>query len=85
MEIYDMFYLQTQAKSIDLIFSISEGMPEEVTTDARRLKQVIINLLSNALKFTMQGSIQLNIDFEKENNLLSVSVKDTGIGIRKNH
>jgi signal transduction histidine kinase len=47
------------------------------------LKQVIINLTSNALKFTHQGSISIECDFNRETQHLEINVIDTGIGIRK--
>lgn len=58
-------------------------MPEYIISDERRLKQVLINLLSNALKFTTEGSIQVQSKFDQDMKLLSIDVLDTGIGIKK--
>jgi len=58
-------------------------MPELIVSDERRLKQVLINLISNALKFTSVGSIQVQSKFDKETKLLSIDVIDTGVGIKK--
>lgn len=52
-----------------------------IRTDAQRLKQVLINLLSNAAKFTPSGSIKLTIAIDKQHQQLEVSVSDTGCGI----
>ena len=52
-----------------------------ITTDAQRLKQVLINLLSNAAKFTPSGSIKLAIAIDKQHQQLELSVSDTGCGI----
>lgn len=52
-----------------------------LNTDAQRLKQVLINLLSNAAKFTPSGSIKLALDIDKQHNQLEFSVSDTGCGI----
>ena len=52
-----------------------------IKTDAQRLKQVLINLLSNAAKFTPSGSIKLAIAIDKQHQQLEVSVSDTGCGI----
>lgn len=52
-----------------------------IKTDAQRLKQVLINLLSNAAKFTPSGSIKLAFFIDKQNNRLEISVTDTGCGI----
>lgn len=52
-----------------------------VKTDAQRLKQVLINLLSNAAKFTPSGSIKLTVAIDKQHQQLELSVSDTGCGI----
>jgi len=48
------------------------------------MKQVIINLISNALKFTDEGSIKIRCSFNPENFLIKFDVQDTGLGIKKN-
>lgn len=58
-------------------------MPKEFKTDERRLKQVLINLISNAIKFTFEGEIKVEVSFSSESNRLHFKVSDTGIGIRK--
>ena len=55
-------------------------MPAVVTTDDQRIKQVLLNLLQNALKFTMRGGITVRVRLEKGCYLV-ISVEDTGIGI----
>jgi len=65
-EIMDMFILQAIAKGLELKVSLAPGVPSSVTSDERRLKQVIINLISNALKFTNKGSISVECDFNRE-------------------
>ena len=74
-----MFQIQTQQKGIELIVFISPDVPDKVKSDARRMKQIIINLISNALKFTYRGSITLSCDFK--DRMLHFSIKDTGLGI----
>ena len=54
-----------------------------ITTDSRRVEQVLINLLSNAAKFTSQGSISLSYRIDRTNNSIIFAVSDTGIGIPK--
>ena len=49
--------------------------------DKRRLLQVLINLLKNALKFTLEGSITVIADYTPDTRVLGVKVKDTGVGI----
>ena len=59
---------------------ISEDVPE-IETDRQKVKQIVLNLLSNALKFTPQGSVSIRLVYEPEKEWISVSVADTGIGI----
>lgn len=76
----------------DVVFetSLEEGLPEEIFTDSHRLKQILKNLLSNAFKFTRQGSVTLSIrnaDLDESEGpdmigkYIAFEVKDTGIGI----
>ncbi|MDP4249591.1 MAG: response regulator [Bacteroidota bacterium] len=73
------------AKEKNLAFNIQTDpeVPAELETDKMRMEQVIKNLLSNAFKFTRDGSIELNIkpDAEKDSRFILFEVKDTGIGI----
>lgn len=84
LEIYEMFFQQAQAKVIDLILIFDPTCPETVVTDVRRFKQVLINLISNALKFTMQGAISITLSYEESSNMIISTVVDTGVGINKN-
>jgi PAS domain S-box-containing protein len=68
-----------EKKRIDLKLNIS-GDIETVTTDQRRLEQIILNLLNNAVKFTEKGHISISCRIENDHYLLSVS--DTGIGMQ---
>ena len=70
----------------NLQFSITtNSLPEETRLDCLKLKKILINLLSNAYKFTDKGSITLEISYEEEMKQLAFRVQDTGIGIKKNH
>jgi signal transduction histidine kinase len=82
-EVLDMFVLQATSKSIELRIKMATGVPFAVVSDERRLKQVLINLISNALKFTNEGSITVEVEFDVATKKLSFNVIDTGIGIRK--
>ncbi len=79
----------TKEKNLDIILTIDECLPEFAYVDTTRLKQILINLLSNAAKFTPKGHIELRIknagDTTKNNDYqtLSFSVIDSGIGISK--
>jgi len=67
-------------KNIQLIFNLPNNLPE-VKGDVTRIRQVILNLLSNALKFTSNGSITLSLSQKVNTNFFIFQVEDTGIGI----
>ena len=93
--IEEMLQLKAKSKNINLTFKIAGNVPKYVYTDEGKLRQIIINLLGNALKFTQQGAISLkvelrdstkledaNIDFLfNDTCLLYFAVSDTGPGI----
>lgn len=81
--IHDCHYLfekQCQQKGIGLGVRISNCVPAKIRTDPNRLSQIILNLLSNAYKFTFEGGISINVGLAHE-GIIRVSVCDTGIGI----
>ena len=86
-QVIDLISFESSQKSLDLKLNVSDDIPKYIWTDAVRLKQILINLLGNAVKFTENGKIELEIktvekvsDFERKIRFL---VKDTGIGILK--
>jgi signal transduction histidine kinase/ActR/RegA family two-component response regulator len=70
---------QATAKGISLVETIDESVPKMIFSDATRLRQVVVNLIGNAIKFTAQGKIELRVKAEGE--LLRFEVADTGIGM----
>jgi PAS domain S-box-containing protein len=79
-KIASLLQFQIQSKHIELLINVDpKHIPQFIWTDEIRIKQILINLLSNALKFTDRGEIELKI--EKLNGGLRFSVRDTGIGI----
>ena len=76
-----MFKQRCENKEIDFHFWIDEKIPQYIYLDEKRLKQILINLIGNALKFTQQGSIDISVKSKK--NILMFEVKDTGVGIKK--
>ena len=71
-------------KSLNLAYFIEEGVPETLVGDVTRLRQILVNLISNAVKFTHQGEVVVSVDgrqLDPERYRLHVSVRDTGIGI----
>jgi signal transduction histidine kinase len=76
--IYDMFYAQTKAKNLKLVFRIDDSL-DFIYSDEIKIKQIIKNLLSNSLKFTQEGKISFLIEDLKTN--IKITVQDDGIGI----
>ncbi|MEX1214006.1 ATP-binding protein [Saccharospirillum sp.] len=70
-------------QQVRFLVDIDTQVPHRVTGDANRLKQILANLLSNAFKFTEQGSIELSVS-QPDPNYLTFHVTDTGIGIAQN-
>lgn len=87
----DMFYLRAESKGLQLTFECTPEVPRFVQTDEGKLRQVLINLLGNAIKFTQQGSISLRVrtddrsraseQADPTHSLLLFEVEDTGPGI----
>jgi PAS domain S-box-containing protein len=74
------FKHQAENKGLGYTVTLEKGLPEAIRTDSRRLDQVLKNLLSNALKFTEQGSVNVTFKMQGEDRI-SIAVQDTGIGV----
>ena len=86
-EVTKSFEQTAQSKSISLLCEVSEDVPEVLIGDADRLRQVLNNLVGNALKFTDNGHVRTRVQLRgKENGqaILQFTVDDTGIGIPSN-
>lgn len=80
----DLFSFSSEEKNIELIFDINPKIPISLIGDPTRLSQVLINLCSNAIKFTDQGEIKISvhpIDTSEHKTTLKFSVTDSGCGI----
>ncbi len=80
-EIWMIGTKQAEAKKIDFVIEVEEELPKYLTGDVLHTKQVILNLISNAVKYTEEGRVTLEINASGDQIIFSV--KDTGIGIRK--
>jgi hypothetical protein len=85
-EVCNMIRPRIGPKPIELLCRIGDNIPSMVRGDAKRSRQVLLNLLDNAVKFTESGEIELRLDMEKEGEggksvKLHAAVRDTGIGI----
>jgi PAS domain S-box-containing protein len=88
LQIKELINYQALSKNLEINYIFDENVPKYIWVDYIRLKQVLINLLTNAIKFTHRGRIELTIsasEIQKKQTLLRFSVKDTGIGIRKSN
>ncbi len=85
-EVVAMIEIKASQKQLKFITDISQDLPTHLLGDETRIKQIILNLLNNAVKYTPKGSVKLVVSGEpgdKENSLyLKVAVIDTGIGIK---
>lgn len=75
---------KAEEKGIELLFSVAPGIPRPLRGDPLRIGQILINLVSNAVKFTERGEVVVGVDMETDEvglNWLTVSVADTGIGM----
>ncbi|MCG8672409.1 MAG: response regulator [Pseudomonadales bacterium] len=80
-DIHSVFDKRIAAKGLKFTLDFDLPIPKTITCDPTRLKQVIINLLSNALKFTEKGGVTLKIGYQQDNDFLNIDVVDTGIGM----
>jgi signal transduction histidine kinase len=84
-EVFDVFALKTANSKLDLVYQIDYDVPAQIIGDSLRLRQILINLISNAIKFTKKGEIYVAVHLLRllENNRIELGfeIRDTGIGI----
>ena len=79
-----MCQIRAELKGLEFIYQTSSRLPESVSIDDKRLRQVLLNLLGNAIKFTERGSVSLLVDvveLSETKATLLLQVRDTGVGI----
>lgn len=81
----DLFMAKALEKNLELSYSMAPGVPTFIMGDAGRLRQVLVNLVSNAIKFTDRGNVciyvERNLSVVSKKSTLKFNVRDTGIGI----
>ena len=85
-EIYLMLSPKAAVKDLDFTISMTDDIPTTLLGDRKRVMQILLNIINNAVKYTNQGSINVNVSHaikEDGKALITVAVKDTGIGISK--
>lgn len=83
-DLYAILNLQAVSKNIELHFNADGEIPSEIETDPIRLKQILVNMIGNAIKFTEKGGVALNVALRTDQlgkNTLEFNVSDTGIGL----
>ncbi len=83
-DVIDLLRPHAESKGLQLLLEISNDIPDKLWMDGHRVKQVLLNLVGNAIKFTKAGSVKLkceNLGINKKAIQLKFSVEDTGIGI----
>ncbi|CAD5982684.1 Virulence sensor protein BvgS [Planktothrix tepida] len=79
---WEMFRLRVEAKGLKFILNIQPDVPQTVITDPNKLRQILINILGNAIKFTQKGSVSLTLNRKLETgNTLRFEIQDSGVGI----
>lgn len=85
-EIKSIFYHKAKAKALKLNIIVEDSVPQTLIIDEVRMRQILFNLISNALKFTIEGSVNVTITASsnsKNKAKLIIEVQDTGIGINE--
>ncbi|KAI8991742.1 hypothetical protein BDF20DRAFT_812919 [Mycotypha africana] len=78
--------VKANQKKLDLIYNVDSAIPDQLIGDPLRLRQVITNLIGNAVKFTTQGEVSLEtriVSMQGDNVIVELCVRDTGIGIQE--
>ncbi|MFC0335036.1 response regulator [Paenibacillus sepulcri] len=86
-ETFELFTAKSKQFNLELAASIDSNLPSQVVGDGSKLRQILINLVGNAVKFTPQGSILITVKLlrERERSIdIEFSVQDTGVGIPEN-
>ena len=85
-ELYNIVTFRAKKKGLELMFNVDPNMPRVLHGDELRIRQIFINIINNAIKYTKVGWVKVDITYEKENDgniTLVASVEDTGVGIKK--
>ncbi|UYL07425.1 response regulator [Bdellovibrio sp. SKB1291214] len=87
-EVVESFNLRANEKGLTLKLHTAEHTPEFINSDPTKFRQILVNLVGNALKFTEKGLVEINVGLTKNRNylghhVLEVKVKDSGIGLSK--
>lgn len=82
-EVCEIMKFPIQQKKLQFELNFSDSVPEKILSDKKRFKQVLFNLMGNAIKFTFEGFIKVNVDFNENQGQLKTEVQDSGLGIKQ--
>jgi signal transduction histidine kinase len=85
-ETIDLFTAETRERRLEMVMTLDPTLPEHIGGDINRLRQILINLVGNAVKFTQVGGVYIHVNKLEENEdslTVEIRVRDTGIGIPK--
>lgn len=80
-DVSSLVRMLAEAKGLSIEVEYKKPVPEWITSDPVRLKQILINLCNNAVKFTQQGGVMISVDCDTQNELITFKIVDTGIGL----
>lgn len=85
-DVFNMMRFKAEQKNLEFKIEVDETVPDKMFGDEVRIRQVIVNILNNAVKYTQQGSVTFKVGWKKvndENAIMEFSAIDTGIGIKE--
>jgi PAS domain S-box-containing protein len=83
-DVFDLVTSSTYEKKLGLYFQVDPSIPQRITGDLTRLRQILVNLVGNAIKFTLKGEVVIRVnqlEISEDKAILEFSIRDTGVGI----
>ncbi len=80
-EVASLMDFKAREKGIDLEIRLETSVPKSIHTDPVRMRQIVVNLVGNAIKFTDRGGVTITLNYESNEHALRIAVADTGIGM----
>ena len=81
-DIVNMTMKKAEDKGLDYDLVVDESIPARLYGDEIRIRQIMLNIINNAIKYTEKGSVKVSVSYDNNNKVLLISVSDTGIGIK---
>lgn len=84
-DVMSMMRVKAEEKGLQLLLDQPDDLPPLIKTDGQKLRQIVVNLIGNAIKYTQQGGVTLRIDLQadKQSHWLIIEIEDSGVGISK--